>query len=207
MFTGIVLERGRLSTDPEPAAGGRGGMRLRVAVSPQLGHGLTIGSSLAVAGVCLTIVEHGGEEVVVELSPETLARTTLGDLRRGAEVNLEPALRVGEALGGHWVQGHVDGVAGIVARRETGEHRVLRVALPGALRPLVVEKGSVAVDGVSLTVAAATADAFEVALIPHTLQVTTLGALAPGDRVNLEMDVLAKYVHRALAERGLVAPL
>jgi riboflavin synthase len=143
--------------------------------------------------------------VVVELAPETLARTTLGRLRDGMEVNLEPALRAGEPLGGHMVQGHVDGTSWVVARHDLDEHRVLAFALPEDLSPFLVEKGSVTVEGVSLTVAALpAADRFEVALLPHTLAVTTLGALDVGAAVNLEVDVLAKYIERLLAARGLV---
>src|SRR6202035_1672594 len=138
------------------------------------------------------------------LSPETLARTTLGGLRGGDPVNLEPALRMGDPLGGHMVQGHVDGTAEVVGRRDLAEHRVLAFSIPAELAPFLVEKGSITVDGVSLTLSARLPDRFEVALIPHTLEVTTLADLRPGDRVNLEVDVLAKYVHQALASRGLV---
>ncbi|HLX11157.1 MAG TPA: riboflavin synthase [Thermoanaerobaculia bacterium] len=222
MFTGLIQERGRILGDPR--ASGQGGVRLEVGLSRELAAGLGTGASLAVSGVCLTVIEvsevrpgpvvtpgSAGElapaappamAVVVELAPETLARTTLGGLRVGAAVNLEPALRAGEPLGGHLVQGHVDGTAAVVARRDLAEHRVLAFSLPAPLAPFLVEKGSVCVDGVSLTVAALAPDAFEVALLPHTLAVTTLGGLLPGDAVNLEVDVLAKYVHRMLAARG-----
>jgi riboflavin synthase len=205
MFTGLVTERGRLAADPAPS--GQGGRRLEVSHSAELGARLGIGASLAVSGVCLTVTglapDGDGVRSTVELAPETLARTTLGDLKQGDEVNLEPALRVGDPLGGHWVQGHVDGTAEVVARRDLTEHRVLAFSLPAELAPFLVFKGSVTVDGVSLTVAARHDDRFEVALIPHTLEVTTLSRLEPGDRVNLEVDVLAKYVHQALAARGL----
>jgi riboflavin synthase len=213
MFTGLVVERGRLAADPIPS--GQGGVRLEVVHGAGLASRLEIGASLAVSGVCLTVTRldlaHGeagegereGCRSVVELAPETLARTTLGALRGGDEVNLEPALRLGDPLGGHWVQGHVDGTAAVVDRRDLAEHRVLAFALPADLAPFLVEKGSITVDGVSLTVSARQVDRFEVALIPHTLEVTTLARLRPGDRVNLEVDVLAKYVHQALAARGL----
>lgn len=211
MFTGIVQESGRLTDDPQPS--GQGGVRLAIGHSADLGRRLEIGASLAVSGVCLTVTELDGDPplgCVVELSPETLARTTLGALRRGDHVNLETALRVGDALGGHWVQGHVDGVTRVVDRRDLTDHRVLAFALPPGQEPFVVEKGSVALDGVSLTVSALGAalvpNSFEVALIPHTLEVTTLSCLQPGDRVNLEVDILAKYMHRMLAVRGLVPP-
>jgi riboflavin synthase len=202
MFTGLVIERGRLLEEPAPST--QGGVRLAIGHGAPLSERLEVGASLAVSGVCLTVVAKAPGRSEVELSPETLARTTLGGLRRGYEVNLEAALRVGDPLGGHWVQGHVDGTAAVVERREAGDHRVIAVELPAALDLFVVEKGSVTVDGVSLTVAARAAGRFEVALIPHTLAVTTLDRLRPGDRVNLEVDVLAKYVHQALAARGLV---
>lgn len=202
MFTGIVVERGHLITDPEPS--GQGGVRLEIGLSSAPAGRLAIGDSLAVSGVCLTVTELGEDRVVVELSPETLARTTLGELRRGDPVNLESALRMGDPLGGHWVQGHVDGTARVLDRRDLTDHRVLAFSIPAELEPLVVEKGSVTVDGVSLTVSALRSDQFEVALIPHTLEVTTLSRLVPGDRVNLEVDVLGKYVYRILAARGLV---
>jgi riboflavin synthase len=203
LFTGLVVECGRLLEDPVPS--GQGGVRMVIGHSADLAGRLEIGASLAVSGVCLTVTEMGGDQVAVELSPETLARTSLGTLRGGDPVNLEPALRMGDPLGGHWVQGHVDGTAEVVDRRDLTDHRVLAFAIPSGLEPFLVEKGSVTVDGVSLTVSALRSDRFEVALIPHTLDVTTLGRLAPGDRVNLEVDVLAKYVERSLALRGLVS--
>jgi riboflavin synthase len=205
MFTGIVQERGRLTDDPMPS--GQGGVRLALGHSADLGRRLEIGASLAVSGVCLTITELDGDPPLgslVELSPETLARTTLGSLRRGDHVNLETALRMGDALGGHWVQGHVDGVIPLVDRRDLTDHRVLAFAIPPGQESFLVEKGSVTIDGVSLTVSALGPDRFEVALIPHTLEVTTLSRLRPGDRVNLEVDILAKYMHRMLTVRGLV---
>jgi riboflavin synthase len=205
MFTGLIVQRGNLIEDPAPS--GQGGVRLTIGLSPDLAARLAIGDSLAVSGVCLTIVEKRPDRVAVELSPETLARTTLAGLRRGDAVNLEPALRMGDALGGHWVQGHVDGTARVVDRRDLTDHRVLAFSIPPDLAPFLVEKGSVTVDGVSLTLSALGPDRFEVALIPHTLDVTTLSQLVPGDSVNLEMDVLGKYVHRILSARGLVAPL
>jgi riboflavin synthase len=205
MFTGLVQERGRLIEDPVPS--GQGGVRLVLGLSPGLRDRLGIGDSLAVSGVCLTVTEKGDDRVTVELSPETLSRTNLGGLRAGDEVNLEPALRMGDALGGHMVQGHVDGTATVVDRRDLTEHRILAFSIPEELAPYLVEKGSVTVDGVSLTVSALLPDRFEVALIPHTLEITTLIRRVPGDRVNVEVDVLGKYVYRILAARGLVAPL
>ena len=206
MFTGLVRERGRLIEAPVPSP--EGGVTLAVRHSPELGAELSIGASLSVSGVCLTIVElelaDDGATSAVELSPETLSRTTLGELCLGSEVNLEPAMRLGDVLGGHWVQGHVDATTEVVARRDLEEHREIAFALAPEYRAFVVEKGSVTLDGVSLTVSSLAEDRFEVALIPHTLEVTTLGSLAVGDRVNLEVDVLAKYVQRALVTSGVV---
>jgi riboflavin synthase len=213
MFTGLVQERGRLTDDPLPS--GQGGVRLAIGHSADLGRRLEIGASLAVAGVCLTVTSLDSLEdapplgCTVELSPETLSRTTLGSLRRGDPVNLEPALRMGDPLGGHWVQGHVDGTTAVTDRRDltelTGGHCEIGFAIPSELAGFLVEKGSITVDGVSLTIAGLSADRFSVALIPHTLEITTLSLLQPGDRVNLEVDVLAKYVHGILAARGLVS--
>ncbi|MEM7481823.1 MAG: riboflavin synthase [Acidobacteriota bacterium] len=199
MFTGLVTELGRIASAPTPS--GRGGSRLEIAHRQDLGERLSPGASLAVAGVCLTVTDGEAERSVVELAPETLARTNLGDLQAGSPVNLEPALRVGDALGGHWVQGHVDGCVAVVGRQDLEDHCWLTVALPESLAAYVVEKGSVTLDGVSLTVAALAEDRFSVTLIPHTLEVTTLGATGVGHRLNLEVDVLAKYVERAVAAR------
>jgi riboflavin synthase len=211
VFTGLVSESGSILGDPQPS--GQGGVRMAVRHSAELASRLSLGASLAVSGVCLTVIdlaplpqvaEAGGTyRSLVELSPETLARTTLQGLRSGDRVNLEAPLRMGDPLGGHWVQGHVDGTAEVVDRRDLTDHRVLAFSIPPDLAPFLVEKGSVTVDGVSLTLSARLADRFEVALIPHTLDVTTLSDRVPGDRVNLEVDVLAKYVHQILAARGL----
>ncbi len=133
-----------------------------------------------------------------------MRRTTLEGLGKGSEVNLEPAMRLGDVLGGHWVQGHVDATTEVLERRELEAHREVAFALAPDYAAFVVEKGSVTLDGVSLTVSALAADRFEVALIPHTLEVTTLGLLSPGDRVNLEVDVLAKYVQRSLSVSGAI---
>lgn len=203
MFTGIVLEVGRVVAAPAAAGGGR---RLRVAHTPALGERLEIGASLAVAGVCLTVVGRELAESTVELSPETLRRTRLGELRRGARINLEPALRLGDALGGHWVQGHVDGTTHLLARHDRQRFAELWFALPAELARYVVAKGSIALDGVSLTVAERRSDRFSVAAIPHTLAVTTLGELRPGGRVHFEIDVLAKYVEALLGDRRPARP-
>jgi riboflavin synthase len=204
MFTGIVVERGRLTEAPRPSP--RGGVVLRIAHTAALGERLGVGASLAVAGVCLTLVEAEPERATVELSPETLARTRLGRLDAGDEVNLEPPLRVGDALGGHWVQGHVDGLLRLAARRDLVDHSRFTCELPPGFDTWVVEKGSVALDGVSLTVASRGERSFDVALVPHTLDVTTLGSARPGSRFHFEADVLAKYVERQLAGRGAARP-
>jgi riboflavin synthase len=198
MFSGLVLGRGRVIVDPEPAPGG--GARLRVRLPGEVAVRLSVGASLAVAGVCLTVIEpieDGTAEF--EVSPETLRRTTLAELRRESEVNLEPALRLGDALGGHWVQGHVDAVGEVLSIDVLGDHREVGFSLPEEVKASVVEKGSITVDGVSLTVSALAPGRFSVALVPHTLAVTTLGGLTVGQRVNLEVDVLAKYVQQAVA--------
>ncbi len=203
MFTGLVRERGWLTEEPRESPDG--GVRLRIGHSEELSELLEIGASLAVSGVCLTLIERAPGISEVELSPETLLRTTLGSLQGGSQVNLEPALRMGDPLGGHWVQGHVDGTLEVLSRRDLGEHWEVTLELPEELAAFVVEKGSVTLDGVSLTVARLDEDSFTVALIPHTLDATTLGQLEVGDRVNLEVDILAKYVQRALAASGTSA--
>jgi riboflavin synthase len=188
MFTGIVEERGRVRS----LEGGRLVVDCRT-----VGDDTAVGESVAVNGVCLTVVGAAPGELLFDLAPETLSRTTLSRLRPGDPVNLERPLTLATRLGGHLVQGHVDGVGTVRTIAGNGQGARLRIALPERLRPYVVEKGSVAVDGVSLTVAAADEEAFEVALVPHTLEVTTLGDRRPGDEVNLEADVLAKYVEAA----------
>lgn len=204
MFTGLVAERGRVLSAPSPSPSG--GQRLVLGHSTALGERLAIGASLAVAGVCLTVVEQGdeGARSVVEMGEETVCRSNLGGLVEGGEVNLEPALRLGDPLGGHWLQGHVDTTVAVLAADDRAEHRTMTLELPGALAPYVAEKGSVGLDGVSLTVAAIEEERFTVWLIPHTLEVTTLGSAAVGDRLNFEADVLAKYVRRSLERAGLV---
>jgi riboflavin synthase len=193
MFTGIVEEVGDVvAADVRPE-----GARLRVR-APRLAPLASLGDSIAVSGCCLTVVERDGDVVAFDAVPETLGRTTLGALEPGGRVNLEDSLRAGEPLGGHFVQGHVDGVGEVARRDREGDGARLAVRTPAELRRFLAPKGSIAVAGVSLTVAALTDDGFEVALIPHTLAVTTLGELNPGDRVNLETDVLARHVERLL---------
>lgn len=192
MFTGIVREVGSVDTFD--------GSRLVVSAS-ETTAGVAVGDSVSIAGVCLTVVAAEEGRLAFDVVPETLSRTALARLESGDRVNLEPSLRVGDPLGGHVVQGHVDGVGRI--RSITPQEDSLRVWIdaPDAIVRYCLEKGSIAVDGVSLTVAALDDDGFEVALIPHTLEVTTLGAIAPGDEVNLEADVLAKVVERLVAAR------
>ena len=176
-------------------------MRLRVA-APVTASSTNAGDSVAVNGVCLTAVEVGGGVLAFDAVPETLRRSSLSRLAEGGSVNVEPAVRAGEPLGGHIVQGHVDGVGRVLRLEPEGEGAKLTVEAPPELLRYVVEKGSVTVEGVSLTIAALAPDSFEIALVPHTLTATTLGSLAPGDEVNLEVDVLARYVERLLGARN-----
>ena len=182
MFTGIVRERGRVASFED------GRLAVETAVEA------SVGDSVAIDGVCLTVVEAGAGTLRFDVVPETLARAK----PFGGEANVEPALRAGEPLGGHYVQGHVDAVGSVRASEPEGDGRRLWVEAPPEVLRYCVEKGSVTVDGVSLTVAGLGDSAFAVALVPHTLEVTTLGALAPRDEVNLEADILAKYVERLL---------
>lgn len=191
MFTGLVAEVAEVSA--------RHGSRLRVSASAALLGDAGVGDSVSVDGCCLTVVAMGGDPGgstwwEADVSTETAARTTLGDLAVGQRVNLERPLRLADRLGGHLVQGHVDGVGEVLAPAPA-----LEVRLPPGVAHYVVQKGSITVDGVSLTVVSAGDDTFTAAVIPHTATATTLGAKAPGDRVNLEVDVVAKYVERLLA--------
>ena len=161
-----------------------------------------LGESIAINGCCLTVVAIEGETLHFEAGPETLARTKLGQLTPGALVNLERSLRVGDRLGGHFVTGHVDGIGTLAARHDEGDWSTLYFHTPRALARQMASKGSIAIDGVSLTLVDVEPDRFSVALIPHTLRVTTLGNLQVGDPVNLETDLLAKYVQRGGAEGG-----
>jgi riboflavin synthase len=189
MFTGIVEERGRVRSLEARGSGARLMVESSTVVSDT-----QPGGSVAVNGVCLTAVEVADDALSFDLAPETMARSALSRLRPGDPVNLERPLTLATRLGGHIVQGHVDGVGRIRRVERDGEGATMRVAVPETLRPYLVEKGSVAVDGVSLTVAALDGETFDVALIPHTLSATTLGERRPGDEVNLEADMLAKYV-------------
>jgi riboflavin synthase len=191
VFTGIVRERGRVLAAEENGDG----VRLRIA-APQTAATASLGDSVSVSGVCLTAVAVDGGELAFDAVPETLARTTLAELTAGADVNVEPALRAGDPLGGHYVQGHVDGVGRVRSLEPEGDGALLRLDVPRELLRYCVEKGSLAVEGVSLTVAELDERGVAIALVPHTLRETTLGAVQPGDGVNLEVDVLAKYVER-----------
>ncbi len=193
MFTGIVRERGRVAA----LNGGSDGVRLRIR-APATAARTSVGDSVAVNGCCLTATEVLDGELSFEAVPETLRRTSLARLEPGARVNLEPALRAGEPLGGHYVQGHVDGLGRVRAVEPEGEGARLWIEAPAEVLHLCVEKGSIAVDGVSLTIAELADDAFAVALVPHTLAATTLGEVVAGREVNLETDVLAKYVQRLI---------
>ncbi len=193
MFTGIVAEVGRVVEATETATG-----RRLVIEAKQTRDGLEIGDSIAINGTCLTAVALHGDGFAVEAVQETLDRTNLGELSTGSPVDLERPVPATGRLDGHVVQGHVDGVGVVESVAAEGDARRVRVAAePGLLR-YVAEKGSIAVDGVSLTVTAVDGGGFEVVLIPHTLDVTVLGGRRPGDRVNLEVDILAKYVERLL---------
>ncbi|HXY72763.1 MAG TPA: riboflavin synthase [Actinomycetota bacterium] len=192
MFTGIVEERGHVRlAEPD-----------RIVVEATSLDDVGADDSVAVSGVCLTVVsvERDGDRVAFgfDVSPETLARTTLGGLGAGDAVNLERAVTLLSRMGGHLVQGHVDGVGEVLDMRAAGDGSEMTIGLPDGLGRYAVEKGSIAVDGVSLTITSLDANSFGVALIPHTLEVTTLGDRAPGDRVNLEVDVMAKYVERLM---------
>jgi riboflavin synthase len=191
VFTGIVRERGTVAA----IEGGADGVRLRVE-APATAAQAAIGDSVAINGVCLTVTARNGASLSFDAVPETISRTALARLGAGSRVNVEPALRAGEPLGGHYVQGHVDGVGSVRSLEPEGDGVRLTVEAPPELLRYCVEKGSIAVEGVSLTVAALGDDAFDIALIPHTLAETTLADLEPGDPVNLEVDVLAKYVER-----------
>jgi len=197
MFTGIVQEIGEIRRiEALAGAGGASDRRIEVACSIIPRERLELGASVSVDGVCLTVAAHGAGSFFADVSGETLSVTTLAAREAGARVNLEPALRAGDSLGGHWVSGHVDGIAEVVST--AGDARSLRVELaaPDDLARYIARKGSVTLDGVSLTVNDVTGSKFSINLIPHTLEVTTLGRLKPGTKMNLEIDLLARYVER-----------
>lgn len=200
MFTGIVEELGEVVRLTDT-----GGDSAVLAVrGPLVTTDARHGDSIAVNGVCLTVIDNDGGVFTADVMGETLRRSSLGVLREGSAVNLERAATLGSRLGGHLVQGHVDGVATLLSREPADQWEVLTFSLPPDLARYVVEKGSITVDGVSLTVMAVTDDTFGVGLIPTTLKLTVLGAKAAGDPVNLEVDIIAKYVEKMLGERRAV---
>jgi riboflavin synthase len=193
MFTGLVEELGTITAlKPQGAA-----VELSL-LAPLVASDASLGDSIAVNGCCLTVIRREGDVLAFEAGSETLSRTNLGRLQPNSRVNLERSLRVGDRLGGHYVSGHIDGLGTLDERREEGPWAFLWFRVPAALARQMASKGSIAVDGVSLTLVEVTNERFSVALIPHTLSVTTLGALKTGDAVNLETDLLAKYVQRQL---------
>jgi riboflavin synthase len=199
MFTGLVESLGKVDDliDELP------GVRLVISAG-MLVDGATVGDSIAINGCCLTVVGVRGESVSFQAGKETLRRTNLGKLRAGSAVNLERSLKVGDRLGGHLVTGHIDGIGTLIERRDQGDWSLFWFRAPAELMKQIASKGSIAVDGVSLTVVDVEVERFSIALIPHTLTVTTLGRIAVGDAVNLETDLIAKYVAR-LMERGEIA--
>ncbi|MBY0550970.1 MAG: riboflavin synthase [Candidatus Obscuribacterales bacterium] len=201
MFSGIVEEVGKITAVQDSSDGKRLKISARVVL-----EGCKIGDSIAVSGICLTVTLFGADWFTVDASFETLRKTRLGQMKPGYRVNLERALKVSDRLGGHLVSGHIDGLATVAAVREEGFSRVIEFSAAPAFAPYFIEKGSVGLDGISLTIASLTDNGsdvrFTVAAIPHTLEVTTLGELKPGDTVNLETDLIGKYVARWLGVRG-----
>ncbi|MFF9865865.1 riboflavin synthase [Streptomyces sp. NPDC013953] len=197
MFTGIVEELGEVTA--VETLGDASRFRLR---GPLVTEGAKHGDSIAVNGVCLTVVETADGEFTADVMAETLDRSSLGALTTGSRVNLERPMAVGDRLGGHIVQGHVDGTGTVLARTPSENWEIVKISLPAGLSRYVVEKGSITVDGVSLTVVEAGLEHFTVSLIPTTLGLTTLGIKQPGDPVNLEVDVIAKYVERLVGDRN-----
>jgi len=196
MFTGLIRSIGTVSRVAESDGGGR---RLHIRVPGMGGASLEVGASLSVSGACLTIASQHGGGIAVDVSARTLADTALGDWSAGRRVNLEPALAAGDALGGHFVTGHVDGVAEVARRREQGQSVILDLKAAPELMRFIASKGSVALDGVSLTVNDAGANGFSANLIPHTLKETTLSDCREGSRLNLEVDIIARYAAKLLA--------
>jgi riboflavin synthase len=200
MFTGIIAHLGRvaaLEIDP------RGGARLTIEAASAIPEGVAPKDSVAIDGVCLTVVANDARTLTFDVVPETLSRSTLGALRAGDSVNVELSVRAGDRLGGHLVYGHVDTTAAILGKVEEGQGHRLSIALSSELRDYVVTKGYIAVDGVSLTIAGIRAGRFEIALIPETAARTTLGRKGPGNRVNLEIDPVARYAVNAAQHYGV----
>lgn len=199
MFSGIVEEMGAVTT----LSKGMAGTRLNIMASTVLGD-LTIGASINVNGTCLTVVAKTDKDFSVDVSPETLTVTTLGSLSSGTPVNLERAMKLSERIGGHLVSGHVDGVGVIRSRHPDGNALILDLEAPKEILRYCVPKGSITVDGISLTINDVTERSFTVSIIPHTAKVTTLGLKQVGDPVNLESDMIGKYVERLMQERGIL---
>lgn len=196
MFTGLVEEIGTVRSLA------RGTVGKLVVACQKTASSVEIGDSVAVNGACLTVTSINGGDISFDAVPETLSRTNLDDLKPGERVNLETSLRAGEPIGGHFVQGHVDGVGTIESSRSLGESRVIRISAPSDVLRYVVEKGSIAIDGISLTVASCDRTGFNIAVIPHTLEATTLYLKRSGDKVNIETDILGKYVEKLLSRMG-----
>jgi riboflavin synthase len=203
MFTGIVMSCGSV-LEKTPVGGD---LRLRINTGRISLEGCAEGDSIAVAGACLTMLQPSDHEFCADVSAETLALTTLGKLQAGSRVNLELALTLQDRLGGHLVSGHVDGMGTLLSRHEDGRAERFAFELPGPLARYVAAKGSVTIDGVSLTVNEVKGSTFSVCLIPHTLQVTTLGDLQPGHQVNIEVDLVARYLERLVSEGSVINPL
>jgi riboflavin synthase len=202
MFTGIILAMGKINSVTE-----RGGdLELAIEAAGLDAARLGLGDSVCVQGVCLTVTRKQGVAFFADVSRETMAKTSLGSLKAGSPVNLEPSLRAGDALGGHMVSGHVDGVGRLVEAEGDARSTHLKFELPAPLMKFVAPKGSICIDGVSLTVNNVEERRFDVNIIPHTQQVTTLGALRLGDTVNIEIDVIARYVERLLSASAGVPP-
>lgn len=198
MFSGLIGYRGSVVSN---AAAPDGGVTLAIQAEGVQHEAPQVKDSIAIDGVCLTATRIDGDRVWFDVVPETLARSTLGDLAAGDAVNLEYSLRVGDRMGGHFVYGHVDATAAVITRAAEGQGERVRIERPAALGPMIVEKAFIAIDGVSLTVAAVGDEWFEIALIPETLARTTLGSRPSGSRVNIEVDPLARYVHAAIDGR------
>ncbi|MBA2486222.1 MAG: riboflavin synthase [Nitrospira sp.] len=201
MFSGSIEEMGAISILNK----GLAGTRLTIIASTIMGD-LTIGASVSVNGACLTVAARTDHDLSVDVSPETLHVTTLGSLASGSPVNLERAMKLNERIGGHMVSGHVDGIGAIRSRHQDGNALILEVEAPKDILRLCVAKGSVTVDGISLTINDVTERSFAVSIIPHTAKITTLGLKQVGDQLNLESDLIGKYVERLLQERGILPP-
>ncbi len=197
MFTGIIRDTGEVTAVSETESG----RRLRIKTDLLL-QDMALGASIACDGCCLTVVEKEGDSFVVDVSPETISKTTIGQWRVGMKINLEPSLRLGDEMGGHIVSGHIDGLAVLEDIKAEGEAWRLTVGVPTLLAPYIAPKGSVALNGISLTVNEVKGLTFGVCIIPYTWQVTTLSRLKPGDSINLEVDMLARYVARILGREA-----